>query len=263
MTQELAKTKNGQLPATELADELLQDANLGFQGVGANDMAIPFLAIIQSNSPQRKKSDGAYIPGADEGMVFNTASGELYDATSEPLIVIPCAFERRMLHWRRREDGGGFLGAHAPDDPICRQATREGAREVLPDGTYLANTAQHYVLLLRPDGTFKRAVISMSSTQLKKSRRWLTIMGEKTMKSSAGKVFTPPTFAYKYKLTTQAEENDRGSWYGWRVEDAGVLDYANAEREVYQAAKKFSEAVLKGTVKTADPHPEGGEDLPF
>lgn len=242
---------------TPASDEMFDDARRGLEGVGVEDLAIPFLVIIQSGSPQRKKTDGAYIPGAEEGMIFNSVNNALFEET----VLVPCAFERKMIHWRPREEGGGFMGTYAPSDPICAQAERQGARDVMPDGTYLVNTAQHYCLHVMPDGTFKRVVVSMSSTQLKKSRKWLTIVGEKTLKNSAGVFFTPPSFAFKYNLKTQPEENDKGSWYGWRVEEAGMLDLSS-ERELYLAARAFSEAVSKGAVQVATP-PSEEEEIPF
>lgn len=247
------------LPSTSFADDFAQDAEQGLQNVGADDMAIPFLAIIQSGSPQRKKTDGKYIQGADEGMAFNTVTGELFNFENGPLTIIPCAFERKYLQWHEREGGGGLVAIHDVDAEIVKQARREGSKDMLPDGTYLSNTAQHYCLLVYPDGTWKRIVVSMSSTQLKKSRRWLTMIGEKTMKSG-NKIFTPPSFAFKYFLSTQHEKNDKGDWYGWKIEEGPVLDLSK-ERAIYEAAKKFSKAVLAGDVKTAAP-PEADAGAP-
>lgn len=247
-------------------DLLAQDSGRGLQGIKPEDMAIPFLAIIQSGSPQRKKSDGQYIPGAEEGMVFNSVTNELFNVEREPIIFIPCAFEIKILQWRDRETaGGGLIAIHGADDPIISQAHREGSREILPDGTYLVRTAQHYGLVVYPDGSFKRAVAAMSSTQLKKSRRWLTIMGEKQLKDSSGRIFTPPSYAFKYRLTTQAEQNDKGSWYGWRIEEGGRLDL-KAERDVFDAARRFSTAIAAGAVKVSQPVSDGSGqsgDIPF
>jgi hypothetical protein len=248
------------LPATVEINEFEQDAEMGLQGVNADDMAIPFLSIIQSGSPQRKKTDGKYIQGAEEGHAFNTVTNELFTFSEGPLIIVPCAFERYFLQWHEREGGGGGLVAiHKPDSEIVKQAKREGSKDMLPDGTYLSNTAQHYCLLVYPDGTWKRIVVSMSSTQLKKSRRFLTMIGEKTMKSG-NKIFTPPSFAFKYFLSTIHESNDKGDWHGWKIEEGPVLNL-QTEKSLYEAAKKFSKAVLAGAIKTAAP-PEAEAGAP-
>jgi len=54
-------------------------AGEGFQGLGKDDLAIPFLVILQSGSPQLKRSEGEYIPGAAEGMLYNSVTRQLLD----------------------------------------------------------------------------------------------------------------------------------------------------------------------------------------
>ena len=61
------------------------------------------------------------------------------------------------------------------------------------------------------------------------------------VKSSTGKVFTPPSYSHKYKLTTVAESNDRGTWFGWNIVLAGVL--SDDEMFLYEAAKHFAGSI--------------------
>ena len=63
-----------QLPA-----HLAQDAGLGNENVGTDDLAIPRLDLIQQLSPQIDKSSPKYIEGAETGHIFNTLTGEVYD----------------------------------------------------------------------------------------------------------------------------------------------------------------------------------------
>lgn len=244
------------LATNDALDMLFGAAGAGMQNVRAEDMAVPFLAVIQSNSPQRKKQDGAYIQGADEGMVFNTVTNELFDVTpgNQVLSVVLCGFKKKLLHWRDRDQGGGMLGQYEIDDPIQREGERKGGRLVMPDGTYLVETAEHYCLLVYPDGSSKRVIVAMSSTQLKKSRRWMTMIGEKQLRHpTTGRYFTPPSFAYVYQLSTQAESNDSGDWHGWRVAEGRALDLTNGDdRALFQLAQDFAKSIDKGEVKTAD-----------
>lgn len=255
----VAKIEEAALPATitdDAFDALFDASGVGMQNVRPEDMAVPFLAVIQSNSPQRKKQDGAYIQGADEGMVFNTVTGELFDVTPghDPLSLLLCGFRKKLLHWRDRDQGGGMLGQYEIDDPITREAERKGGRMVMPDGTYLVETAEHYCLLVYADGSVKRVIVAMSSTQLKKSRRWMTMINEKQLRHPrTGKYFTPPPFAYKYALSTQAESNDSGDWHGWKVGEGGSLNLADADdRALFELAQAFAKSVDKGDVKTSD-----------
>ena len=58
-------------------------------------------------------------------------------------------------------------------------------------------------------------------------------------------LFTPPMYSQMYKLTTVAESNDKGKWFGWEVERIGPVEDA----AVYQAAKAFATSVDSGDVK--------------
>jgi hypothetical protein len=91
----------------------------------------------------------------------------------------------------------------------------------------------------------------MTSTQLKKSRRWNSLMLSQKISGPSGS-FTPPTYAIIYKLSTVSESNDRGSWFGYQVERAGQVEDAG----VYNEAKSFSTAASRGEVE-AKPMSEG------
>lgn len=64
-----------------------------------------------------------------------------------------------------------------------------------------------------------------------------------------------------YRLTTQAESNDKGKWFGWEVERIGTLEDMN----VYQAAKAFATQIGAGEVKVKHEGEvtESGESVPF
>ena len=77
-------------------DDDLLSAGTGLEEAGADDYAIPFLRVLQSMSPQLKKSDGKYIQGAEEGMFFNTVTESIYDGT-EGVSIIPCAYKKKYI----------------------------------------------------------------------------------------------------------------------------------------------------------------------
>ena len=242
-------------------DLLFSSRGAGMSNVRAEDMAIPFLAIIQSGSPQRKKQDGAYINGADEGMAFNTVTQELYKLTEEPVAVVLCGFKKKLLHWKPREDGGGMLGQYDIDDPIAKTGERKGGRVLLDDGTYLVETAEHYCLVVSKDGSAKRIVVAMASTQLKKSRRWLTMVAEKQIQNpTTGQFFNPPSFAYTYMLSSQPEKNDQGDWHGWRISEGRPLNLADGgDKGLFLMALEFQKSIDKGEVETSSAR---GDDVP-
>ena len=111
---------------------------------------------------------------------------------------------------------------------------------MLENGNYIQTSATHYVLTVDGD-SFQQVMIPMAGTQLKKSRTWNSLMASLKVKSGNGNVFTPPSYSHKYRLTTVPESNDRGSWYGWVIENLGVL--GEGEMHLYDAAKQFASTV--------------------
>ena len=209
-TQEVAKATKVDL-AVVASDS--KDAS-GFGNLDmSRDIAIPYINILQSNSPQLNPSKAEHVEGAKVGQFYNTVSQEVSDS----LNVIPVLYQLKYVEWKPREQGGGFVTSHTADSGILSQTKRDQVtfKDVLPNGNYIATTAYHYVMVQGGDDNWSQAVISMTSTQLKKSRRWNSLMLTQKVKGPSGS-FTPPTYAMIYKLTTVSESNDRGSWFGYQ-----------------------------------------------
>jgi hypothetical protein len=251
-----ATKKKSNLPAGLMAD-LEGDAGMGTEGVTAEDMLIPFLAILQALSPQVDKRDSDYVDGAEPSMIYNSALQTLYDG-EDGIQIIPVKYRKVHNEWVPRSAGGGYVGER--DATIMDETERDekSGRDVLPNGNEVVGSGDWYVLVLNPDGTQDQAVISFSMTQMKKSRRMMTMIKSVALKNQAGATFGPPMFYNVFKLTTVPEENDKGKWFGWDIEPNGnVFDLDNGE-ELYESAKGLYMAVAAGTVKAAPPANEPG-----
>jgi hypothetical protein len=250
---QVADVKN---TAVALASMFEEDVGAGFEQADKDAYAIPFLSILQAGSPQVKKSDGAYIKGAEEGFFFNSVTQDVIDG-SAGLTVIPCYYTRRYVKWGARDAGGGFKGEFLPSDPIIGTAKEVDGRLLLADASgafnpktsdILTDTRNHYVLILSDSG-YSPALISISSSQIKKSRQWMSKMDGIKLRRADGSMFTAPMFSHSYNLTTVPESNDKGSWYGWKIQTNSLVEDAN----LYQAAKAFRDAVGAGEVIVAQP----------
>lgn len=229
-----------QQQAIALAAQFADDAGSGFEEASASAYAIPFIQILQSGSPQCKKSDGAYIKGAEEGMLYNTVTGDLYNGETG-IEVIPCHYSQRFIEWKPRESGGGFVSEHLPGETEATVKDDKN-RDILPNGNTLVDTRNHYVMVRDAEGMLTPALVTMSSTQLKKSRQWMSKMQGIKVKNAAGDFVTAPMSSRVYKITTTPEQNDKGSWFGFRIELAGLVQNASE----YKAAQDFREAVKTG-----------------
>ncbi len=247
-------TKTKATPPAVIGAEMAAMAGQG-QATNAEDFAIPFLVILQSLSPQTKKNKPEFIEEAEEGNVINTVTSELFDG-DVGITVLPVAFMRVYLEWKPRDAGGGLQGIHQREEGIQLEQTcsrDEKGNYVLPNGNILKNTSQHYVLLVCGDKV-EPALIAMTSTQLKHSRKWNTNIGKVKATGPDGKEFSVPSFGCKWLLKTVAESNAQGDWFGWQIEKVGVLN--DNEVPLLRAGKEFHEQISAGAVKVSEPAPE-------
>lgn len=243
----MAKTEVAVKEDTSLAtaNQHYVDSGSGFEETSAESFAIPFLSILQSGSPEVKKSDGAYIKGAEEGMLINSVTKDLFG--EDGVEVIPCYYTQRYIEWGLREQGGGFFGEYSPNDPIVNTTERDDkGRNILPNGHQLVDTRNHYVLINK-DGMLSPALMSLSSSQLKVSKRWMSMMqGMKVKNPTTGMFEIAPMFSRTYRITTTPQSNDKGSWFGYDFKMVGEVASDSAE---YAEAKAFNHACKSGQTK--------------
>jgi hypothetical protein len=249
-------------------------AGEGFEGATKDDLAIPFLVILQSNSPQVKRSEGEYIEGAAEGMLFNSVTREVLDPVKDHIYLVPCAYDRYFVEWRIRENGGGFKGQHSVEEgeEMLTKAMRDDKnRDIIENGNQLNDTRTFYVMIYNEaEGFATPALITMTSTQIKKAKQWYMQQNMLKLKGPNGP-YTPPMYASKWRVTTVPESNEKGSWMGWAFEHAGYLK--GPQDPVFVEAQKFAKSVKSGAVKPdfekapdmspREPGADNDDDIPY
>ena len=230
------------------------DANQGAQNISQEDLALPFLKVLGKLSPEVNKRDAKYVEGAEPGKIINTVTNELFDEIQ----IVPCHYKRQYIEWQDRGTSTGApVAIHEADSDIISQTTRgKDYKDRLPNGNYLDNTAQHFVLAVGT--TPQTALISMKATQLKVSRKWNSMMMGLKMQGKNG-MFTPPTYSHIYKLKTVQQSNDKGTWFGWDVSRVGPIEDAG----IYKIAKDFGANVSKGEVNVKHGEQESKSDSPY
>lgn len=226
------------------------DGGTGFEGMGSEDWSIPFLSILQSNSPQVESEDP---PGAKAGMLFNTVTQDMYDG-DKGVVFTPCHFNRCYVEWVPRNKGGGFVGLHEPSSPEVENAIadNDGRRfgKLHIGDNELIETKYMYGLLLDQQGGSVDgfATISFSSTKIKPFNDWLT-----AMRMVKGK---PPLFAHRARLMTTRQKNEHGTFYNFRIAPLSSswsesLIRPSQTPELLQEAKSFREMVMSGEARAA------------
>lgn len=239
-TTDIATTEQtGTLVTSDQLPEYLrekQGSARGQENVGADDLVIPRLEVVQDLSPCRKRSDPNYIEGAESGMLYNSVTRELY---GENVIVIPVGFVKECLLWKDRDKGGGFRGAF-PTEAAAIEARKELVdADGKPEGddVEVVDTNQQFCLLLTPDGRVEEIVVSMAKSKAKVSRKWNSLI----------RLANGDSFSRAYRISAIEDKNNKNqSFYNFGVAAAGFPSEA-----VYKRAEKMYETFVAGGM-TAD-----------
>jgi hypothetical protein len=232
-------------------EDLVKDAQLGGE-VGLKDIAIPYLYVLQTNSPQCNADSEKYIEGAKAGMFLLTVIDKVFDGRTTGVTVVPCYYERKIMEWIPREEGGGLVGSYPAEDPIMLQARpNEKKQMMLPNGHMLMDTAYHYLMLYdESEKTWTQCIMPLKSTALKVSRK-LNSLVKKTL--IPGTQNRAPRFLFNYQIKTVKEQKDTNVWSSPVFEQLGIVT-----KETYDAAKAYSVIAAQNLLARA---PESTEHL--
>ncbi len=259
MATAVAKKKEAKTEVAVMEPNMFAaDAGVGVNDLGSEDLAIPFIKVLQKMSDELDD-----LENAKAGDIYNTVTKEVVKG-GDGVRVINCAYNLQYIEWEPRGTGTGAPHhIYAAGDEIPATQRGEDNKDYVVDGNgrYLERTAQHYILVVDEDGITQQALLPMKSTQFKKSKQWNSAMRSLKMKDSAGNLFTPPRFSHIWKLETVSEENKNGSWHGWQISKDGVIEDPN----VYAEAKLFAESIKAGQVKVKHVREEDSlsEETPF
>ena len=224
-----------------------QDAGVGNENMTQDDLALPFLKILSGLDPLL---DDDTFDGR-KGDIYNTVTGDVYKG-KDGIRVIPCAYQKRFIEWAPRGVGTGApVNIFTPDAARPKtERSKDDNREYVVGGS---GTHQHFVLVIDDEGGAQPALIAMKSTQLKKSRKWNSMIQSRTMLGKNGP-FQAPRFSHIYLLRAVSEENSKGSWHGWDMGLEGVVEDA----ALYGQGRTFAQSISAGDVNVK--HSQDGDD---
>lgn len=225
-------TKKSSLPSSILFEE---DAQAGLEKVKSDSVALPILKLLQNGSGEAQKRNQNYIEGAEPGMFLNTVTKQLYDGANG-ISVVPCHYRLEYQEWSDFGTGQGRPESIYPDssDILSKTTKDQMGKDRLPNGNYILTVGQHFVLILGDNGSMETALISMSSSQGKVSRKWNSMMMSITMQGKDGP-YTPASFSHVYKLNSVLNSGKGNQWYGYAVQKIGPVE----DPAVYERARQF------------------------
>jgi hypothetical protein len=232
----MAKKKNEVVETvkSDVPDYIKTGTKRGSETVGMEDLTIPRLDIVQSLSPCRKKTDPAYIEGAEEGHMFNNVTRELF---KDEVHVVPVLFTKEYIIWKDRDNGGGFKGAY-PTKEDAQNALTEILSKGKDMGPYdIVDTAQHLCLLLRYTSDMSvvvkvdEIIVSMAKSKMKVSRQWNSMI----------RINGNDRFSRVYKLSVVPDSSEKGDYFNFKVTTGGF-----PPKNVYEKAEEIYESISSG-----------------
>lgn len=229
--------------ADQLPDYLRSDTSRGNENVGTNDLVIPRLELIQSLSPQRKKTDPAYIEGAEEGMMFNNVTGQLY---ADHVLIIPVFFRSEFLVWKDRKQGGGQGGFRGAFE--TREAAQHAIEELGEEHLLINDTHLHFCLLIDPKtNEVSEIAMSMAKSKLKISKKWNSLI----------RMLGGDRFSRVYKVHAVGDKNAKNEDF---FNFAPITQVGFPSKELYDRALALYDTIAAGGVKV-DRTGDDGEEV--
>jgi hypothetical protein len=251
------------LPAATNDFSAFDSGDTGFENVTSKDLIIPRLTILQGLSPQVTQGKPEFDPEAKVGDVYDVGLQERFP---NGVVFIPVLYSKAYLEWAPRNSGKGLQGIHTDDKILDDTEQDDKGRPTLKNGNYIVETSQLYGINVT--AAFRKCFLPMSSTQLKKARRLLTLATSEKLQRADGSEFTPPLWYRSYSLTTVPESNAEGSWMGWKIERGQALNEFPNWQQHLADIKAFRESLVKGEAKgdlsgVDGDRPATGEDAPM
>ena len=231
-------TKAVAVKEAQVPDYIKQDGpSRGNENVGADDIVIPRLILLQKISPELDKNEASFIEGAEAGQFANSLTREVY---GDLLDIVPIFYRKEWVVFKDRKKGGGFRGTFQTEHDA--KTFCDGHEEAAD--LEINETGNHFCYAVRKDGSFDEITIPMTSTKLKVSRQLNSLV----------RLRGGDRFCGKYSLGSVSEKNDFGTFYNFSVAANGW-----ASKEAYEAAGNTYEMIKSGA-KDADYGGEEGEE---
>lgn len=278
---EVVKTES-QLPAASY--DYGTDAGAGVETIGRDEAGIPFLKILQAQSPEVAGSESEQIDGAKAGVFLNTGNEQISDTVA----IVPAVRQHVFVEWRARNQGGGIVAVYEKNDPVVLAAQAENAAAIeagepsrkpgggtrrfgelyTEAGNSLVETFYVFAVTIDEDeNPTGMVVVPFSSSQIKKYKKKFANRVRNCLIPGTNQI--PPMFAHRIVLSTETEKNDEGAWKGYVIrfaKDNNVLQSLIApDHPAFQAAKQLKAMVEGGEAKAdlnkaGDAATDGGDD---
>jgi hypothetical protein len=234
--KDLTKTTGAAMTAPSWIPK--DETRRGAEDIAAEDILVPRLAVAQGMTPQVM----AGMDGFSPGVLFNTATNELYGKGPVKVAIIK-AMRSRYMEFAPMTEGGGLIDPNVPPgDPRTQFRGSEPP---------IATKFLDFLALMLPidqDNPMGSLVsVSFKGMNLKKAKRLNMLIGQR------GKV---ATWAGVYSIAPLMEKNEKGTFFVFDIQNAGWVP----QDGTYEACEQVYEMLKTTDIKIHEP--EANDDAP-
>lgn len=260
--QTTAVTKQqAQLPAEYAGLE--EYAGQGLDDLDSSDRSIPFIKVLEKNSPEIETVDGAKA-----GMFINTATQQLYPS----IRFVPACRDHMYVEWVPVDNGGGLVASYGLQEPISQWAKSQRGKITLKNGNDLIETFYLFGFVLPEegdeDGEPYAAVISFTSTRIKAYKSIVNRSDSIMLPGANGRKFKAPWFCHVWRITSEKKVDGNQSWFVYNAAfDSENKDATGArlpaDHPVVQMGAEMVRQKAEGALKMSQEGAAGEQpDLP-
>ena len=259
MNKVVTKKEN---PMVMTDDSWIKDSGLGIEEASEDEFKLPLIKILYSSNMPDLENTTTGTP-VSEGCIYNNLSGKAYDG-KQGFTVVPVYYKRSFNEWSEMKEGNNRPVAVYPKKPDG--LTRDGNKDRLPNDNYVEDTGNWFVMVLdNDDVVVDQGLITMKSTQKKKSNEWLQKLRSNVVVKD-GKSLIPPGYMTKYRLSTTRQESGKYKYFGWNIKFEGYLqnkDTIQKTRTFAEFAKEFNMYYDSATPQPEDGSVKSNDKVPF
>ena len=222
---------------------------IGSEQLGADDRTVPWFKILQGGSPEIKSANSR-VEGAQPGMFYNSATGDLFSGDEGVEITI-CTTERKFVEYAPKDKGGGFIGKHEPGSPVVREAEAHSKLNDIwpierPNKNRIVDTRYLYVLV---GDCLEPAVMAISSSKLKNFKNSykekMSIYHRCRVKNSNGDKVKPPLCMIRF-IVKSFDDVGKGEDF------SNLKMFFAVDDNINKSIRSFDDPIVKLGIQVAE-----------
>jgi hypothetical protein len=248
MTKNAVAVKNETLPV-EAFDFDEFGGNDGFGDTNASDFVIPRIGLIGDLSPQIKRGNAKFIPGAEVGDIIDAALGEVLAKgyEGETIQFLPVKRVKEVIRWKPRNAGGGIVSREPLVVRMDEYAAKHGAvlndknEYKLSNGDEVIETWNLFGLDLSRQGM--PCFVPFKKSNLRVIKPWFTKRkNQKNPKNGS----TLPLLFRTILLGSFKDSGNGNEWSNWTITEGQTLPEIEGWKDIKAGADAFLEILEEG-----------------